>query len=1699
MKKSLVTFCPTDSSAGFSPLIAAIIVSALVFIGTTCSQAAVTLADDGGTAPTPGANDVSQLSTAGDTGSPNSKNYYSNNNPPPGEKFTTGSNAGGYTMTDIYVETGNGAGNGIGGSTAWTLYIYSVSGSTATLLTSCSGLTTGATLNSGDWLHFGGLSIPLAANTTYAYAISSGSTAYTGLENSSTALSGANALLLPTGGGAVTTVSGYNGVFDIGLSAGMSGTVSEQSSAPVPGANDISQLNTTGDTANPNSKNYFSNNNSSSTPVPPSQEFTTSDSNPGGYTLTNIYVQTGNGSGNGIGALSPWTLYIFSVSGSTATLLQSYSGILGTSFAANDWIQFSNLSVNLAANATYAFGISTSGNGSGPYTGFENTTAALTGANALLVNAGSGAITTVTGFNGVFDLGLSPIAAPGPPTGVTAMPGNNQVTLSWTAPGGTVTGYDIYRSTTSNSGYTLLAAGSNISGSPFTDTTAVNGTTYYYVVTSLNGSLQSSYSSQVSGTPPRNNTVVTWNGIQTSDDNWTLSLTEGNWTGASSGNYYLNGDTAIFNDDSASGAQSVSLNVTVNPASVAFANTNVIYMISGSGAISGLTGVTNAGPGTVMLAETGGDNFNGGVNVRSGELVLDDANSTITGGSLINTGAVMQVGNNDGKGAVPSGPVTNNGTLVFDDGGQSAVSSVIAGSGTLIQGGGNQLELSGQNSFAGMVIVTNNSTLQAGNDSAFGPTNGPVTVANGSTLDENGFYNDAVANKPVFALGTGIGGNGALVNNNGYGDLLNVTLTGDTTIGGSARFDETGTLSTGGNAYNLTITGGAYHEFNDATVDTNLADITLTGTGTTLGDKGTTALGNPADTIEIQDGTTLQFWNNGPNTTLNKNVLIDSGGTLQNGNGVSLIVGPVTLGAGVCYFQIGNTSLALNGPLGGSGILDMLDTSTGSLVVNGDASAFTGGAYVYGGDLVVNSVFGSGVVCESGATLEGTGTVEGLADVYGALAPGNNGMTGTFNAAGGLTLEGGATMTNALSATVSGSNDLVTVTGNLTVNGNTIVLNLVNGTLQNGIYPLIKYTGSLNGSFAAVQTAAPTVYSLTLTNITSTSPNEVAVVAFGTPSQLTWNNGSGDGEWNAGGSLNWTNYAAHDEEQFFNAESVNFDDSITNSANAALPTSTNITISAGQTISPVALTNNSTVNYTISGAGEISGAAGIAKAGSSTLTISNINNFSGGITINGGTVQSYGSDGDTALGAGTPVVNSGATLIGLDADAFGYAANTAPTNIFINGGTVSDLGTVSYRITMPNITFAGGTLTSASGNAGDSDGNYSTFGNGTTCNITTLATNTTAVISAGTMGFGKPTVFNTAAGNVATGLTPGIDLWVTTKLVPYGIQPLTKAGAGVMALDSTNSATWNDPITISAGTLQLGTSNDSAGLIAPAGVGNVTNDATLLIDSSEMVSVSNIISGIGNLVVAGGTAVLTAASTYTGNTVVNGGTLALSGVASIADSPDVIIGGSGTLNVSGLSSAFTLGASQTLSNSSSRATINGSVGAGLGTLSLAYNSGTPSLSVANGTLTVSAGTVVTINNLGSALPVGSYTIVSAGTGGAVSGTAPSTVTVNGGGVAAGEPVSLQINSGGLALVVGSLASAAKITGISVSGTTLNIMAVNGADGGQFVLVENTNLLAPLNQWTPVLTNNFGPGGTLNLSTNIINPLTPREFYLLEMP
>ena len=73
--------------------------------------------------------------------------------------------------------------------------------------------------------------------------------------------------------------------------------------------------------------------------------------------------------------------------------------------------------------------------------------------------------------------------------------------LTWTAsPSAGVTGYNIYRGTASGAESATPLNTSPVTGVSFADTTAVSGTTYYYIVKATNGTTESSASTEVSAT-----------------------------------------------------------------------------------------------------------------------------------------------------------------------------------------------------------------------------------------------------------------------------------------------------------------------------------------------------------------------------------------------------------------------------------------------------------------------------------------------------------------------------------------------------------------------------------------------------------------------------------------------------------------------------------------------------------------------------------------------------------------------------------------------------------------------------------------------------------------------------------------------------------------------------------------------------------------------------------------------------------------------------------------------------------------------------------------------------------------------------------------------------------------------------------------------------------------------------------------------
>ncbi len=155
-----------------------------------------------------------------------------------------------------------------------------------------------------------------------------------------------------------------------------------------------------------------------------------------------------------------------------------------------------------ASTGATSYHVKRSTTAGGPYTQVV-TTNATTDTDTGLTN-GTKYYYVVTALNSSGESGNSSevsatpgSSAPPVPTGLTAIPGNAQISLSWTASTG-ATSYNVKRSTTNGGPYTQVASPTTIL---YTDSGLTNGTKYYYVVTAVNAGGESANSSQASATP----------------------------------------------------------------------------------------------------------------------------------------------------------------------------------------------------------------------------------------------------------------------------------------------------------------------------------------------------------------------------------------------------------------------------------------------------------------------------------------------------------------------------------------------------------------------------------------------------------------------------------------------------------------------------------------------------------------------------------------------------------------------------------------------------------------------------------------------------------------------------------------------------------------------------------------------------------------------------------------------------------------------------------------------------------------------------------------------------------------------------------------------------------------------------------------------------------------------------------------------
>jgi hypothetical protein len=193
------------------------------------ANASGVLTDLGATAPTPGANDIYQLTQPTAQNKPDGLNYYMDNSQPPGQTFTTGANSLGYVLKSVSLMMGGDVGGLPTNGQPYYLRLYKVNGSTATeyaIYTS----QTNAQINTGgsgnDWLRWTGIAAPLAPSTTYAYTFGRDQSIGAGWDNvgnvGSNPYANGEVCLISANGGTGSVVysssDSYDGTFDLGLS-----------------------------------------------------------------------------------------------------------------------------------------------------------------------------------------------------------------------------------------------------------------------------------------------------------------------------------------------------------------------------------------------------------------------------------------------------------------------------------------------------------------------------------------------------------------------------------------------------------------------------------------------------------------------------------------------------------------------------------------------------------------------------------------------------------------------------------------------------------------------------------------------------------------------------------------------------------------------------------------------------------------------------------------------------------------------------------------------------------------------------------------------------------------------------------------------------------------------------------------------------------------------------------------------------------------------------------------------------------------------------------------------------------------------------------------------------------------------------------------------------------------------------------------
>ncbi|EAA7579050.1 fibronectin-binding autotransporter adhesin ShdA [Salmonella enterica subsp. enterica serovar Newport] len=618
------------------------------------------------------------------------------------------------------------------------------------------------------------------------------------------------------------------------------------------------------------------------------------------------------------------------------------------------------------------------------------------------------------------------------------------------------------------------------------------------------------------------------------------------------------------------------------------------------------------------LIVTGDNNYSGGTTITGGTLTADHADS------------------------LGSGDIDNSGVLKV---GEGDLENTLSGSGSLVKTGTGELTLSGGNDYSGGTTITG----------------GTLTADHADSLGSGDIDNSGVLKVGEGDLENTLSGSGSLVKT-GTGEL---TLSGDNTYSGgttitggtltadhadslgSGDIDNSGVLKVGEGELKNTLSGSG------SLVKTGTGELTLSGDntysgGTTISDGTLIAASvNALGSGDIDNSGVLKV---GEGEL--KNTLFGSGSLVKTGTGVLTLSGDNTYSGGTTISDgtliadhadslgsgdIDNSGVLkvgegeLKNTLSGSGSL--VKTGTGELTLSGDNKTYSGDTTIADGTLIAANVnaLGSGNIDNSGTLmLDANGAFE-LANVTTHSGATTALAAGSTLYASQLTQENGSTLSIDLGAATDDAMitaDSVTLGGTLNVTGIGSVTD--SWTPEAYTYTLIDSDSAITSDFDDLTIAGMNREDVDFLTIDG-KVDETDNTHYDLTASLSWYADRDNATTDAHGT-----FTLSDPDGSFNV--------------AATLTDVDDTLDPGSRWDGKSLT----------------------KEGAGTLILSGDNDYSGGTTINEGTLVAAST---TALGTG--LVDNNATLV-LDADgevsAVGGITTHSGATTQLALGTSLDLG-----------------------------------------------------------------------------------------------------------------------------------------------------------------------------------------------------------------------------------------------------------------------------------------------------------------------------------------------------------------------------------------------------------------------------------------